>query len=87
MLPQTGIEMTNPLFAAIEQETDEYRKAHGLPPLKNECWECGASGPGVLLTPNIVGHLECAGCRSSARIEARREAAEDFKIEREEDNA
>lgn len=61
------------LFHAIDRETDEYRREHELEPLKNECWECGASGNGVLLTPNIVGHLECAGCRSSAKIAAREE--------------
>ena len=56
--------MTNPLFAAIEMETDEYRKARGLPPLE----QCDCGKPATYLGM-------CNSCYHSAQISAREEQA------------
>ena len=52
--------MTNPLFAAIDKATDEYRKRMGLEPL--ELCDCGK--PATYLSM-------CDACYHSAQISSR----------------
>lgn len=58
--------MTNPLFSAIDKETDEYRKRMGLEPLER----CDCGKPATYLSM-------CSSCYHSAQISSREEHSTD----------